>query len=73
MLCKCLNIYRSIYYYHKEGKVNKWKLENQELDIKILEIYNKSKKRYGAPKIKKELEKSNIFVSIKRVWKRIRF
>ena len=41
--------------------------------MEILKIYKESKKRYGAPKIQKVLEKEGKHVSVKRVGKRMRF
>lgn len=50
-----------------------YKENNRKLDLDILRIYNESKKRYGAPKIQKTLEKEGKHVSVKRVGKRMRF
>ena len=50
-----------------------YKENNRKLDLAILRIYNESKKRYGAPKIQKILEKEGKHVSVKRVGKRMRF
>ena len=72
-LCKALKISRSEYYYHKEHQTNKYKEENQKLDIDILRIYKESKNRYGAPKIKKILETEGKHISRKRVAKRMKF
>jgi transposase InsO family protein len=68
-----LKLSRSEYYYHKKHRTNVYKEENQKLDVDILRIYNESKRRYGAPKIQKMLEKEGKHVSIKRVGKRMRF
>lgn len=65
-ICSTLNINRSSYY--------KW-LINYELSISkrvsilsnILTIYAHSKGIYGAPKIKKVLERQNIFISVRTV------
>ena len=72
-MCKALEISRSEYYYHKEHQTNKYKADNQKLDVDILRIYNESRKRYGAPKIKKVLEAEGRKVSQKRVSKRMKF
>lgn len=72
-MCKALKISRSEYYYHKNHRTNKYKESNKKLDTEILKIYKESKKRYGAPKIKKKLEQEGIYVSQKRVSKRMKF
>ena len=72
-MCKALKISRSEYYYHKNHRSNRYKESNQKLDIEILKIYKESKRRYGAPKIRKILEQQGIKVSQKRVSKRMKF
>jgi transposase InsO family protein len=71
-LCKCLNLHHSVYYYHCNHKTNSYELSNQILDVKIKEIYIKSKKRYGSPKITKKLIEEGINVSQKRVARRMK-
>lgn len=68
-----MEISRSEYYYHKNHRTNIYKEANKALDVDILRIYKNSKKRYGAPKIQKELEKEGKQVSVKRVGKRMKF
>lgn len=75
MLCKAVKLHHSVYYYHKQNKENKenrYKKANEELDKKILEEFEKSKKRYGSPKITKILNKQGIKVSQKRVARRMK-
>lgn len=72
MLCKAVNLHHSVYYYHKQNKENSYKKANEELDKKILEEYEKSKKRYGSPKITNILKKQGIQVSQKRVARRMK-
>lgn len=72
MLCKAVNIHHSVYYYHKHHKENSFKKANEELDKKILEEFEKSKRRYGSPKITKILNKQGIKVSQKRVARRMK-
>ncbi len=67
LLCKCLNIHHSVYYYHCNHKTNSYKIANQKLDVEIKRIYNESKGRYGSPKITKVLKNNGINVSQKRV------
>lgn len=73
MLCKCLNVHHSVYYYHQNHQTNSYKIANQKLDIEIKKIYDKSKGRYGSPKITKVLNNEGINVSQKRVARRMKF
>ena len=72
MLCKVVNLHHSVYYYHKQNRKNSYKTANIELDKKIKEEFEKSKKRYGSPKITKMLNKQGIKVSQKRVARRMK-
>ena len=72
MMCKVLKFPRSTYYKAKNHKKSNLEKFNEILDQKILEIYNDSKKRYGAPKIQKVLEKGGIKVNVKTVQKRMK-
>ena len=72
-MCKALKISRSEYYYYKQHRDNIYKEKNKKLDVEIMKIYKESKKRYGAPKIKKVLEQRGIQASQKRVSKRMKF
>ena len=67
MLCKCLNIHHSVYYYHCNHTENSYHIANRELDIKIKKIYDESKGRYGSPKITKVLNKLKVHGIIKKV------
>lgn len=71
-LCKAVKLHHSVYYYHKQNKENSYKKANEELDKRIKEEYEKSKKRYGSPKITKILNKQGIKVSQKRVARRMK-
>lgn len=62
-----MKVSRSTYYDAINRGISKREKENEQLKIKILEIYNKSKKRYGTPKIQKMLEKEGYEISLKRV------
>lgn len=72
-MCKCLDIHHSVYYYHCNHQTNSYKIANQKLDVEIKKIYDKSKGRYGSPKITKVLESKGINVSQKRVARRMKF
>ena len=71
-LCKAVKLHHSVYYYHKQNKEDSYKKANEELDKKIIEEFEKSKKRYGSPKITKMLNKQGIKVSQKRVARRMK-
>ena len=73
MLCKCLGIHHSVYYYHVNHTTNSYKESNRELDVEITKIFNESKCRYGSPKITKVLNNQGIRVSQKRVARRMKF
>ena len=72
MLCKCLGIHHSVYYYHVNHTTNSYKESNRELDVEITRIFNESKSRYGSPKITKMLNKNGFKVSQKRVARRMK-
>ena len=72
ILCKAVKLHHSVYYYHKQNKENSYKKANEELDKKILEEFEKSKRRYGSPKITKILNRQGIKVSQKRVARRMK-
>jgi putative transposase len=55
-LCRVLNVNRSTYYKHFRANESARTIENQELRRMILEIFLKSKKRFGAEKIRLKLE-----------------
>lgn len=65
-MCKVLKVSRSSYYKYLNRKSSKRELENNKIKKEIINIYNASKKRYGAPKINKCLEKLGIIISLKR-------
>ena len=72
ILCKAIKLHHSVYYYHKQNKENSYKKANEELDKKVLAEFEKSKRRYGSPKITKILNKQGIKVSQKRVARRMK-
>ena len=71
-LCKAVKLHHSVYYYHKQNRENSYKKANEELDKRIKEEYEKSKERYGSPKITKILNQQGIKVSPKRVARRMK-
>ena len=54
------------------NKTNSYKESNIKLDTEIKRIFNNSKKRYGSPKITKQLNIEGFKVSQKRVAKRMK-
>lgn len=71
-MCRCLKIHHSVYYYHCNHTTNSYKEANEQLDIKIISIFNDSKGRYGSQKITKILNEQGIKVSQKRVARRMK-
>lgn len=71
-MCKVLGIARSKYYYQRNKKRNRYEEANEKLDKEIKEEYEKSKGRYGSPKIQKMLEKREIKASQKRIARRMK-
>lgn len=53
IMCKVIGIARSEYYYQRNKKKNRYEEANEKLDKEIKEEYEKSKGRYGSPKIQK--------------------
>ena len=70
-MCKCLGIHHSEYYYHCNNQTNSYKIANQKLAVEIKKIYDKSKGRYGSPKITKVLNNKGIKISQKIVSKNL--
>ncbi len=66
-MCKVLKVSRSGYYHWLDRKPSKRSIENKELRGRIKAVYQKSKGRYGSPKITKELEGEGVMVSRPRV------
>lgn len=61
-MCKVLKVTRSLVYY-----IRKEKTLNLELEKQIFKIFKKSRNNYGSIKIKKELEKIDIIVSLRKI------
>jgi len=68
-MCKVLGVSRSSYYKYLIKKESKRSIENKMFEERILDIYNDSKKRYGAPKIHNILISRGYKISLKRVQK----
>lgn len=63
----------SSYYQWQRRKPSNRDIEHIELDRRITEIYERSHKSYGSPRISQELCRSGFKVSRKRVMKRMRY
>ena len=72
IMCRVLGASRSSYYKYLCKKPSKREIENKKIESEILNIYKASKRRYGAPKIKKALEGSKINISLKRTQRLMR-
>lgn len=72
LLCKCLKVSKTDYYYHLKNPVNSYTEANVKLDAQILDIFYESNMRYGSPKITKILKKKGLNVSQKRVARRMK-
>lgn len=68
-MCSILKVSRSSYYsWLKSGPSKRW-LANEHITFFIQKIFEASYKSYGAPRIKKELEKYRYFISRRRISK----
>jgi len=66
-MCKVLGVSSSSYYYWLKHPVSLNELKSQELLVHINKVYQKSRCRYGSPRITIELRASGILVSRRRV------
>ena len=67
MMCDVLAVPRSTYYHSLQKTESTRERENHAITMKIIQIHQESKERYGAPKIHQTLLKSGLSVSLKRV------
>ena len=67
MMCKVLGVSRSGYYEWLKREPSKREIENQNLMEQIRNIYQKSKRTYGSPRITQELKEKSIYVSRPRI------
>ncbi|MEK6482594.1 IS3 family transposase [Catalinimonas sp. 4WD22] len=66
-MCKVFKVSRSGYYHWLNRKISTRQINNQEALKLIKEIHQKSKGRYGSPKITHELKKRGVRISRPRV------
>ena len=63
-MCKVLEVSKSGYYKWLQWQPGKRALFNQQLTKEIKQVYQNSKRRYGSPRIAKELQMQGIKASI---------
>ena len=66
-MCKVFQVSRSGYYEYLEGSVCKRAQENENLLMLIQKVHQKSKQRYGSPRIYEALKAKQVAVSRPRV------
>ena len=68
-LCEALNVSRGTFYNHifRKADRSKYLKEQQELMLQVQGIFNDSKQRFGAEKIRVVLSENNIRVSKRRI------
>lgn len=71
-MCKVLKVARSSYYKWYVGDVSKRDFENLRLSKVIKQVFQKSKRTYGSPRITAQLKKEGYLVSRPRVAKLMR-
>ncbi len=67
MACRLLEVSRAAYYEWSTHKPSRRKVSDDKLAVKIEQIYNASRRTYGAPRIAKQLRRDGTCVSKKRV------
>ncbi|MDN6167264.1 MAG: IS3 family transposase, partial [Tetragenococcus koreensis] len=72
LLTDVLEVPKSTYYASKYRRPSPRSQENEQLKQEILQIYEKSKRRYGAPKITYKLKQSGWKIGQKRVQRLMR-
>lgn len=72
VLCRLLEISRSVYYFYKNKPLTTIKLRNNQLKKKIYTIFFNNKQRYGTTKTYHILLKEHVRVSLKYVQKLMR-
>jgi len=71
-MCRIFAVSRSGYYSWGKHLVGKRVLANQKVDLKIKSLFLENKKRYGAPRIVRELHKQGETCSKNRVARRMK-
>ena len=66
-MCQVLKVSRSGYYYWLEYPISQRKKKDMQLKEEIRRIYDKNRKRYGSPRIHKQLLRGGYPIGRKRV------
>jgi putative transposase len=66
-MCQVLNVSRSGYYSWINRKPSQRQITNEQLKLKIAEIYWQNSGRYGSPRIYRKLKKDGYHFNIKRI------
>jgi len=66
-MCQVLKVSRSGYYYWLKHPISQRKIKDMQLKQKIKQIYQKSHKRYGSPRIYQQLLREGYAIGKKRV------
>lgn len=66
-MCQVLNVSKSGYHHWISRPTSDREIENKEMAIKIKQVYDSSKGRYGSPKVTKELAQMGFKASRPRV------
>lgn len=67
LMCRVLEVSRSAYYAAQRRPPNAWVQQDEPVLLAIRVAHRQSRQRYGAPRIRKELQATGMFVSRKRV------
>jgi len=63
-MCEVMQVSKSSYYKWLQWQPGKRALFNQQLTMEIKQVYKNSKRRYGSPRIAKELQMQGIKASV---------
>lgn len=66
-MCSVFKVSRSGFYRWLKSGPSKRSIENELIECEMMQIFEKSKKTYGSPRITIELNKNNIKVSRPRI------
>jgi len=66
-MCQVLKVSRSGYYYWLKYPISQRKIEDMKLKQEITEIYQKSRRTYGSPRIHQKLLREDHHIGRKRV------
>lgn len=66
-MCQVFKVSRSSYYEYLKGSISKRAQENEKLLALIKDVHQKSKQRYGSPRIQQALKAQKMTVSRPRV------